>query len=97
MLALLGPTADLISELLTNKEVVLVHCSSGISRSSTIVIAYLMKHRKLSLESAYDKVFRSRPIIVPNDGFFRALQRFQTQLLGIESPPDVLAREQRFY
>jgi atypical dual specificity phosphatase len=56
--------------------IVFVHCQSGISRSATVVMAYLMKCCALELMVAYEQVYRSRPVINPNDGFFRALQHF---------------------
>ena len=57
-------------------EVVLLHCASGISRSATVAIAYLMKYRDIELMEAYAHVWEARPIINPNDGFFRALQNY---------------------
>ena len=56
---------------------VLVHCQSGISRSATVVIAYLIKHKGMSLIEAYEHCLSIRPMINPNDGFFRALQDFR--------------------
>ena len=41
----------------------------GISRSSTIVIAYLMFSKKLTYRSAYNLVKEKRHIILPNTGF----------------------------
>jgi len=48
---------------------VLVHCSMGISRSSTIVIAFIMKKFTFSFSKAYNLVKKKRPIICPNSGF----------------------------
>lgn len=47
----------------------LVHCSAGISRSATIVIAYLMRKNGLSLHAAYSHVKSLRPAISPNLDF----------------------------
>ena len=41
--------------LVIPKNNVLVHCYYGVSRSSTIVIAYLMRKLSISYEKAYEK------------------------------------------
>jgi len=56
---------------------VLVHCAAGISRSSTIVIAYMMQAMRFSLKEAFKYVRERRPIISPNDGFSRQLQVYE--------------------
>lgn len=48
---------------------VFVHCYAGVSRSATIVIAYLMKEHNLSYNAAIKFVKSKRPFINPNDGF----------------------------
>lgn len=63
--------------------VVYVHCMSGISRSATVTIAYLMKYVEMKLMEAYKHVFDIRPVINPNDGFFRSLQKFAETECGI--------------
>lgn len=59
---------------------VLVHCQQGISRSATIVIAYLMKVHQMSLTNAYFECKRKRPIIRPNDGFWKQLLQYEQRL-----------------
>jgi len=48
---------------------ILVHCFAGISRSSTICIAYLMKKNKWRFEQALKYVHSKRAKINPNIGF----------------------------
>jgi len=48
---------------------VLVHCREGVSRSATMIIAYLMWKHKITFESAHEKVRKVRPICNPNTGF----------------------------
>lgn len=48
----------------------------GISRSSTIVLAYLMKVKGWSCEKALNEVRKRRQIISPNPGFIRHLFSF---------------------
>jgi protein-tyrosine phosphatase len=55
---------------------VLVHCQAGISRSCTIVIAYLMQQMYISFGEAYKIVIAKRPIAYPNKGFIRQLKNF---------------------
>ncbi len=51
-----------------------VHCYAGISRSATIVVAYLMKYENYKFEEAIQCVFEARPIIRPNIGFLKLLK-----------------------
>jgi atypical dual specificity phosphatase len=53
---------------------VLVHCTAGISRSATVVIAYLMRRFACSFLSAYAFVAEKRPVICPNSGFQEQLR-----------------------
>lgn len=55
---------------------ILVHCHAGISRSSTIVIAYLMFKYGMNLREAIVFVKKQRPIINPNYGFINQLISF---------------------
>ncbi|CAI4229357.1 unnamed protein product [Auanema sp. JU1783] len=59
---------------------VLVHCEAGMSRSITVVTAYLMKRNKWNLEKALTFVRNIRPIAHPNEGFLEQLRNFE--LLG---------------
>jgi protein-tyrosine phosphatase len=53
---------------------------AGISRSPTLVIAYLMKTQNLSFSEAFDLVKKKRPIIHPNQGFKNQLLQYEQQL-----------------
>jgi len=53
---------------------ILVHCNSGISRSPTIVIAFLMKKYKISYLEALSKIDR---YVAPNKSFVNQLKLYQ--------------------
>jgi len=59
-----------------NKKV-LVHCHAGVSRSATIVIAYLMKKFNMNFEDAMKKCKEGRNCINPNKGFRLALKNYK--------------------
>lgn len=60
---------------------VLVHCVVGVSRSATLVLAFLMLHRQLSLRQAVIAV-RQHRWIFPNRGFLRQLCKLDQRLRG---------------
>jgi Dual specificity phosphatase, catalytic domain len=65
---------------------VLVHCQAGVSRSASVVIAYLMRRDHLSAKHALALVRKARPRIFPNAGFHQQLQLYER--LGNRIPSD---------
>ena len=63
----------------------LVHCMAGVSRSASLIMAYLMKYKGMSLRGAYDFLKTKREIIHPNTGFFRQLVDYERKLRGATS------------
>jgi len=59
---------------------VLVHCQEGVSRSVTIVTAYLMRYHHLSLYQALACVLDARPLAGPNEGFIEQLVMYSGHL-----------------
>ncbi|KAF8555573.1 phosphatases II [Imleria badia] len=55
---------------------VLVHCVMGISRSATVISAYLMVSQRLSVSAAIQYIRKRRPEIHPNYGFVKQLHAF---------------------
>jgi protein-tyrosine phosphatase len=59
---------------------IFLHCLGGISRSSTIVIAFLMRYKRISLIKTYNYVKSLKPDIKPNDGFLKQLEIYDRLL-----------------
>ncbi|XP_061097094.1 dual specificity protein phosphatase 18 isoform X2 [Conger conger] len=60
----------------------LVHCAAGMSRSPSLVMAYLMRYKGTTLREAHRWVQESRPCIRPNSGFWQQLLRYEKTLYG---------------
>ena len=73
-------TFEAIDKARTAGHYVLVHCEMGISRSSTIVIAYIMRALCISFKDAFDIVKHARSFVSPNIDFIGQLLRFQKTL-----------------
>jgi protein-tyrosine phosphatase len=59
---------------------VLVHCYMGISRSSSCILAYLIKYKGYTFESAYLHVKSFKPDIQPNEGFVQQLRQYENEV-----------------
>ncbi|KAI3521089.1 hypothetical protein L1887_10548 [Cichorium endivia] len=61
---------------------VLVHCFEGRSRSATIVLAYLMMMKNLTLQKSWNLLRRVHRRAQPNDGFARVLVEVERKVHG---------------
>ena len=59
---------------------VLVHCHAGISRSSTILIAYIMKSQKMKVDKVLELIKSKREKVNPNIGFLNQLKEYEKEL-----------------
>ncbi|XP_035847977.1 dual specificity protein phosphatase 19-like [Sander lucioperca] len=72
-----GECTSFIDQAREQDGVVLVHCNAGVSRSSSVVIGYLMLREGLSFDDAYSQVKVARPSICPNPGFYQQLKGYK--------------------
>ena len=68
-------------DFIKGDEKVLVHCAAGMSRSTTIVIAYIMWSKKMPFKEAFDFVKSKRSVASPNQAFKNQLQLFEKELI----------------
>lgn len=57
-----------------NNNKILIHCYSGISRSSSFVIGYVMHYLNINFNEAYSYVKFKYPRAIPNDNFIEQLK-----------------------
>lgn len=70
-----------LQETIQSGGIVLVQCRRGISRSPTLVAAYLMITYKMTFEGAYHLLKEKRPIVKINKGFKMQLQEQESKLI----------------
>ncbi|THH32571.1 hypothetical protein EUX98_g1620 [Antrodiella citrinella] len=70
------PVITFIQKELDKRRGVLVHCFAGISRSATLVAAYLMYTRGLDPADALKHIRQYRSNVNPNEGFLIQLDIF---------------------
>jgi hypothetical protein len=76
------PCVDFIHSILTasnkeKKQGVLVHCQAGVSRSTTLVAAYLMVKKRMNVEQAVEKIKEVRSQVEPSEFFLMQLELFE--------------------
>ncbi|KAI9225723.1 MAG: protein-tyrosine phosphatase-like protein [Piptocephalis tieghemiana] len=75
ILAHLDQTYNFIHQVLsTSQGRVLVHCHAGVSRSASVVVAYLMRSLNLGFDEALEQCRQARPVVCPNEGFEEQLR-----------------------
>eukprot|EP01022_Parablepharisma_sp_SALTPOND_P001426 TRINITY_DN106356_c0_g1_i1.p1 TRINITY_DN106356_c0_g1~~TRINITY_DN106356_c0_g1_i1.p1 ORF type:complete len:425 (-),score=18.78 TRINITY_DN106356_c0_g1_i1:880-2154(-) len=67
---------------------VLLRCAAGVSRSASVVAAYLMKVKQLTRDEAIEYIKRSRPMVSPNPAFLKQLKHFESEL-ELSQPPHI--------
>lgn len=72
-----APVADFIHKAIRKGGAVFVHCRSGIHRSPAMIMAYLMRHRGLSLAQAQEVVSLGRPIVHCTSHHLDELRKFE--------------------
>lgn len=83
---IINQTHSFIEEARKNGYSVLVQCESGLTRSPTIAITYLMKHQHMSLLQAYVFVKEKRKMVCPTTYLAYHLVRYEVFISGVQSP-----------
>eukprot|EP00163_Fabomonas_tropica_P031997 TRINITY_DN782_c0_g1_i3.p1 TRINITY_DN782_c0_g1~~TRINITY_DN782_c0_g1_i3.p1 ORF type:complete len:159 (-),score=32.97 TRINITY_DN782_c0_g1_i3:48-524(-) len=66
---------------------VLVHCMSGVSRSATLVVAYLIKYHSMMPQDAINHIRQTRRLVQPNSGFCEQLNAWGLKHRVFVPPP----------
>ncbi|KAI7735504.1 hypothetical protein M8C21_017862 [Ambrosia artemisiifolia] len=74
---------------------VFVHCCQGVSRSTSLVIAYLMWREGQSFETAFQQVKAARGVTNPNMGFASQLLQCQKRVHAMPVSPNSVLRMYR--
>lgn len=87
ILPYIEPTSNFIDQAISKEHgKVLVHCNAGVSRSSAILIGYLMSKRGYSYEEALEKTKKARSCVCPNFGFAEQLRRMNRNIKDGRNP-----------
>ena len=73
-------TNNFINKAKISGKNILIHCQLGISRSTTCLIAYMIKFMGYSTASAIQFIKNKRPHIMPNFGFLQQLKNYEEKI-----------------
>jgi protein-tyrosine phosphatase len=62
-----------------NKKV-FIHCKQGVSRSCSIVVAYLISSKNMSYDEAIEVILKERNVVLPNPNFESQLRKFEEMI-----------------
>jgi protein-tyrosine phosphatase len=74
---------DTIIEATPKDKNIFIHCYASISRSVSLVLYYLMKHKNMTLKESFDLLAKKRDHpCVPNFGFYLQLLHYELIIHG---------------
>jgi len=80
---------EFIHSWTSREQPVLVHCRAGVSRSASVVIAYLMTYQGYSLYDAFFLVRSHRSVATPNIGFMEKLCDYEEKQEQLALSPTI--------
>jgi atypical dual specificity phosphatase len=86
-------TTRFIHDARLNGGNVYVHCAAGISRSSTISLAYLMTWFDQPFDELFPRLMMMRKCVSPNSGFVKQLKRWECEPTRHQIRSDMLQRQ----
>ncbi|KAK5048056.1 hypothetical protein LTR84_006246 [Exophiala bonariae] len=94
LLQVLDEACNFIKSSLGNKDGgVLIHCHQGVSRSASVMIAFVMEEMDLEYETALRYVRQGRPKVNPNPGFVAQLEMWHRLQYNIREKNGELKQE----
>jgi len=70
---------ETMHKLVVQKKNVLIHCALGISRSPSVIIAYMIKYGGYTCQNALERLKQIRHYIQPNINFIQQLIEYEKQ------------------
>ena len=81
-LAQLSIGTSVMHEAINAGKKVYIHCRNGHGRSPTLIAAYLIRHKKMSLEEALKLIYEKRPESHVEDSQLKGLENFSRDSLS---------------
>ena len=78
----LEKATSFINQAQMNNGIILVHCQLGISRSTSCVIAYMIKYMGYTAMNALNFIKTKRTQVMPNFGFLSQLKTYEKNHIG---------------
>jgi len=79
----LDEVVEYVDDAIKNNGKVFLHCIKGISRSATLIAAYLIKKQGKTTDEAIKILQNIRPIVDPNPYFRKQLKEYEQSLKDV--------------
>jgi hypothetical protein len=91
-----GPCFNVIEEARSSNASILVHCRKGVSRSPSIVLAYLIQYHHYTFSKGLRLLTSKRSIVSIRMSFLLAIEEFSYGIYG-QSSADNVEDDERFF